>query len=73
MNALEANALEYLKSLGPDTVIELPDTGEPQTLEGLAVETLTGSHPRDFAIRFNQWEWNAADLLAQLRADLTCP
>ena len=58
------SALAYLKSLAPETEISLPGPHE-STIEGDAVQAITGLPANQWANSHRRWDWTARELIAQ--------
>lgn len=56
------DALDYLRSLDPDTSIELPGYDEPSTAPSDAVSVIAGESANAWAKSHDQWIWSAGDL-----------
>jgi hypothetical protein len=55
-------ALDYLRSLDPETKIDLPGYHEASTAASDAVAVITDESPNAWATSKGKWEWTAADL-----------
>jgi len=55
-------AIDYLRSLDPETTIDLPGYHEPSTAASDAVEVITGENANQWAASMNRWEWSAGEL-----------
>lgn len=76
MNAIDLTtpekALAYLKSLPPDSVIEIQDGRSALTsAETDAVSAALGQTAYNWANDRLRWEWTAGDLVAAIEADTT--